>query len=114
MTIRGHTLDKDGVLAGLIALRMVLHYQKPLSELVANIEREVGRYHYLQETFIIDLSAAEAQQRLKSLAGIGPGDTIDTPKGARKVAAVNTEDGYKFTLEGGAWVMMRPCVKKWP
>ncbi|MEE8436409.1 MAG: hypothetical protein V3S64_16610, partial [bacterium] len=108
MTIQGHTLDKDGVLAGLVALRMVLHYGKPLSELVDGVEREVGRYHYRQETFIIDMSAAEARQRLNRLSAVEPGSVLITGDGQRIITGINSEDGFKFSLEGDAWVMMRP------
>ena len=108
MTIQGHTLDKDGVLAGLLALRMVLHYGKPLSEIVDGVEREVGRYHYRQETFMIDMPAAEAKQRLQKLSAVEPGSALITRDGRRIITGVNTEDGFKFSLEGGAWVMMRP------
>ena len=108
MTIQGHTLDKDGILAGLVALRMVLHYGKPLSELVDGVEREVGRYHYRQETFMIEMSAAEARQRLNRLSTVKAGSALITRDGQRIITGVNTEDGFKFSLEGGAWVMMRP------
>jgi phosphomannomutase len=112
LTIRGHTLDKDGVLAGLLALRIVLHYGRPLSALVAELEAELtggaGHYHYRQETFTIDLSAAEAHQRMKKLGAVRPGETFTAGGRVYPIRAVNAEDGYKLTLDGGAWVMMRP------
>lgn len=108
MTIRGHTMDKDGILAGLIALRMVLHYGRPLSELAAELEEETGTYHYLQETFMIDMPAKEAKRRLGKLANLKPGAMLPTPDGDRPITEVNAEDGYKFVLDRGAWVMMRP------
>ncbi len=108
ITIRGHTLDKDGVLAGLLAVRIVLHYGRPLGELIAELEREQGRYFYRQETFVIDLSAAEAHERLKKLGTLKPGDAFQVGARALPIRAVNAEDGYKLTLDDGAWVMMRP------
>ena len=108
MTIRGHTLDKDGVLAGLIALRMVLHYGKSLTELAAEVEAEVGRYHYLQETFMIGIPAAEAHGKLAKLSQVQPGHRFQAGGREQVVQSVNAEDGYKFVLESGAWIMMRP------
>ncbi len=108
MTVRGHTLDKDGILAGLLALRIVLHYGRPLSALAAELEAELGRYHYRQETFFIDMSAAEAHQRLKKLAQYKPGDVFRAGPQDYPIRTVNAEDGYRFGLDDGSWVMMRP------
>jgi phosphomannomutase len=108
LSIQGHTLDKDGILAGLSAVRMVLHYGRPLSDLLRELEAELGVYHWHQETFTIDLSAKEAHQRLHALEAIRPGHTVEADGKTRMVSAVNTEDGYKFTFSDGAWMMMRP------
>ena len=108
ITVRGHTLDKDGVLAGLLAVRIVMHYGRPLSELAREQEAELGRYFYRQETFFIDMSAAEAHQRLKKLAAVQPGTPFEAGGRTYPIRTINAEDGYKFTLEGGSWVMMRP------
>lgn len=108
MTIKGHTLDKDGILAGLMAVRMVLHYGKPLHTLLAEVEAELGAYHWHQETFNIEISAAEAREKLKKLTRIKPGKKIEVAGKSRKVKEVDTSDGYKFTLDDGSWMMMRP------
>jgi len=108
ITVRGHTLDKDGVLAGLLALRIVLHYGRSLSELVEEIESETGHYHYRQETFMIDMSAAEAHQRLKRLGSVQAGTDFEAGGKHHPIREVIAEDGYKFILDDGAWVMMRP------
>ncbi|MCH8882772.1 MAG: hypothetical protein IIA41_04640 [SAR324 cluster bacterium] len=108
MTIRGHTLDKDGLLVGLLAVRIVLHYGRPLSELMGELESQLGRYYYRQETFLVELSAAEAHQRLKKLAAIRPGECFQAGGVAHPITAVDARDGYKFILDDGAWVMMRP------
>ncbi|HEX9841956.1 MAG TPA: hypothetical protein VGC20_04365 [bacterium] len=108
ITVRGHTLDKDGILAGLLAVRIVLHYGRPLSELAAALEAQLGHYFYRQETFAIDMSAAEAHQRMKALGAVQPGQHIGSGPAARTIRSVVAQDGYKFALEGGAWVMMRP------
>jgi len=108
LTIQGHTLDKDGIMAGLLAMRIVLHYDRSLSEQLAQIEGELGRYHWLQDTFPISMLAREARERLKSLAAIRPGQELDAGGKARRVEAVNTEDGYKFQFADGSWFMMRP------
>ena len=108
LTIRGHTLDKDGVLVGLLGARIVLHYGRPLSALMAELEAELGHYHYRQETFMIDMSAAEAHERLKALGATRPGETFRAGGHDYTILEINAEDGYRFALDGGSWVMMRP------
>ncbi|MCZ6532640.1 MAG: hypothetical protein O7A08_06715 [SAR324 cluster bacterium] len=108
ITIAGHTLDKDGVLAGLLALRMVLHYRRPLSVLLAEIEEETGTYHYEQVNFEVDLSAAEVKEKLKRLADVRPGDLLGKGALQRKVKEVASDDGYMFQFEDGTWILMRP------
>jgi phosphomannomutase len=108
MTIQGHTLDKDGILAGLVAVRMVLHYGRSLSELLRETEAEFGTYYWHQETFAIDMPAREAHQKLKTLGTIAPGRQVNAGGKTREVRSVNTEDGFKFTFTDGTWMMMRP------
>ena len=108
LTIQGHTLDKDGIMAGLLAMRIVLHYDRPLSEQLAEVERVTGRYHWMQDTFAIAIPVREAHERLKSLAAIRPGRELEAGGAARRVQQVNTEDGYKFLFSDGTWFMMRP------
>jgi phosphomannomutase len=108
ITIAGHTLDKDGILAGLLALRIVLHYQKPLSALIREIEQETGSYHYLQVSFAVDIPAAEVREKLTALASVRPGETLGGEEEGGKVKAVNAEDGYMFQFEDDTWILMRP------
>ena len=108
LTIAGHTLDKDGVLAGLLALRIVLHYRRPLSELLAEIEAETGPYHYRQVSFPVDVLAEKVREKLQRLRAIKPGAKLG-PEGLRRtVAEVNSEDGFWFAFEEGGWILMRP------
>ena len=108
LTIAGHSLDKDGVVTGLLAWRMVLHYQRPLSDLLAEIEKELGHYHWLQATFMIDMSAREALQKLTRLKDYRPGQRLDAGGRHYTLSSVDAQDGYKFVFDDGSWVMMRP------
>jgi phosphomannomutase len=108
LTIAGHSLDKDGVVTGLLALRIVLHYRRSLSDLLAEIEREIGKYHWEQITFVIDISAREALKKLAKLAEYQPGRKLQADGRTYTLVAVDAQDGYKFFFEDGSWVMMRP------
>lgn len=108
ITIAGHSLDKDGVLAGLLALRIVLHYGKPLSTLIEALERETGAYHYRQINFAVDITAAEVREKLKILASVQTGENLGGTEKPRTVTAVNTTDGYGFDFAEGGWILLRP------
>ncbi len=108
LTIQGHTLDKDGIMACLLAMRMVLHYGRPLSTLLEEVQHELGQYYWLQDTFPINMLAKQAQQKLKALQAVQPGRIVQAGQKSYSVASINTEDGYKFVFSDGSWFMMRP------
>lgn len=108
LTIAGHTLDKDGVLAGLLALRIVLHYGRSLSELVAEIEAETGVHHYRQINFSVEVTAAEVREKLQRLASLTAGQTLGQGPTLRTVSRVDTTDGYLFDFREGGWILLRP------
>ena len=108
MSIAGHTLDKDGILAGLLACRMVLHYGRSLGDLLAETEAQYGHYYWHQDNFMIDMPAADALRALAGLRTIKAGDTLEAGGQARQVQAVSFEDGFKFMFADGTWFMIRP------
>ena len=96
---RGHVPERDGILAGLYFLDMMVKLEKTPSELIDLLFSKVGAHYY---------------------------DRIDTPfKGERdekierildskpdKIAGLNVEDfvtvdGYQFILEDGGWLLIR-------
>ncbi|MDH4122328.1 MAG: hypothetical protein OEV94_11550 [Deltaproteobacteria bacterium] len=108
ISIAGHSLDKDGILALLLAIRIVLHYKKPLSQLVEELEAQQGRHYWLQQTFPISIPADKARKKLDALKDLTPGRTVSHQGKTLEIAQVNTEDGYKFVFTDGTWFMMRP------
>ena len=108
ITIGGHTLDKDGILAGLLGLRIVLHYGKPLTNLLEEIDAETGDYFYRQINFEVEITAAEVREKLKKLADVQPGTVLGQGDNARTVESINAQDGYLFYFTDGTWIMMRP------
>ncbi len=108
ITLANHTLDKDGILSGLLAVRIALHYQQPLGSLMTSLEREIGKYHWRQEAFSINLPAKQAQEKLQLLKKVRQGYMWQTSAGERQVQQVFDEDGYKFIFEDSSWLMLRP------
>ena len=101
---RGHIPERDGILAGLFFADMILHYQKPLSEILAGLMERVGPHFYARrdihlprETYEHDrevILRTMREQEPKEIAG-------------QKVVNVRDDDGFKFNLADGSWVLLR-------
>jgi phosphomannomutase len=98
---RGHVPERDGLLAGLYLLDMMVSLRKKPSELVAALYEKVGSaYYYERVDWPLDEAVREeAQARVASanpasLAGLRVLDRITT-------------DGFKYLLEDGGWLLVR-------
>ncbi len=90
--------ERDGTLAGLLLLEMMVFQKKNIKRLVEDMENEFGRYHY--ERFDLKLSGAaevdlEQIKSTKRLLG-------------KKVVEVKDFDGVKLICEDESWLMLRP------
>ncbi len=96
---RGNVPERDGILAGLYILDMMVRLQKKPSELLAILFAKVGGHYYdrIDRTFSGDRAARE--QRIL--------DAKPEKIGGMKVTGLNTTDGYKFILEDGGWLLIR-------
>ncbi|HWQ04514.1 MAG TPA: phosphoglucomutase/phosphomannomutase family protein [Longilinea sp.] len=96
---RGNVPERDGILAGLYILDMMVRLQKKPSELLALLFEKVGGHYYdrIDRTFSGDRAARE--QRIL--------DAKPEKIGGMKVTGLNTTDGYKFILEDGGWLLIR-------
>jgi phosphomannomutase len=101
---RGHIPERDGLLAGLFFADMIVSKKKPLSAILAELEERVGPHayarhdiHLKRETY--DQERVRILQRLKeheptSVAGVA-------------VDRIRDDDGFKFYLADGSWVLLR-------
>jgi phosphomannomutase len=97
---QGHVPERDGLLAGLYILDMMVKLEKKPSELIEMLFEKVGAHYYDR----IDTSIPQDERELlksrildaspESLAGL-------------QVTGINTTDGYKFELEDGQWLLVR-------
>ena len=102
--IRGHIPERDGILVGLLFADMIVRRGKPLSQILADLEARVGTHAYARhdihlhrDTYDRDrkrISDQLASHQPKEIAGV-------------KVARVRSDDGFKFYLEDGSWVLFR-------
>lgn len=100
MSLRGHPPEKDGILAGLLVAELEAVEGISLGALIERLYGEVGRRLSVR----VNVPLSEAVRA--SLPG-----RIATPPGALgglRVERVQTTDGVKLHLSGGAWVLVRP------
>ena len=102
--IRGHVPDRDGILCGLFFADMIVREGRPLSEILRALEAEVGPHAYGRHDLHLPRETYEADRRrvLETLAA-------NTPRQVAGVAVdrVRDDDGYKFFLRDGSWVLLR-------
>jgi len=96
----GHVPERDGILAGLMLLEMLATERKPLTKLLAGLEKEFGphRYGRIDTHFPLEKRAA-----LMEFCKTNPPAKL--LKSSLK--DVKSYDGVKFCAEDGSWLMLR-------
>jgi phosphomannomutase len=97
---RNHVPERDGILAGLYLLDSMVRLQCKPSQLVDRLFAIVGPHYYGR----IDspLSPSERAARQQAILNSHP-----ERFGGLRVTGLNSQDGYKFCLEDGGWVLIR-------
>ena len=100
LTIRGHILGKDGILAAALIVEMLATTGRTISVLLEDLFRRVGRLYMAEANLPATpemkvLFPRHLQQR--PVRHVGP----------YAVREVLTIDGTKFVLEGDRWVLLR-------
>ena len=96
---RGNVPERDGILAGLYLLDMMVKLNKKPSELLELLFSKIGPHYYdrVDNRFAGDRKEKENRiisAKPEKIAGL-------------KVTGFNFEDGYKFSLEDGGWLLIR-------
>jgi phosphomannomutase len=101
IAIKGHIPERDGVWMGLVLMEYMAKTGKSVSELILDMYAKVGSFaverydlhltNQLKEIIIDNCKS-------KSYVSFGPYNVVD----------VEDVDGYKFRLDNGSWVMIRP------
>ncbi|MGA2112077.1 MAG: phosphoglucomutase/phosphomannomutase family protein [Anaerolineales bacterium] len=98
---RGHVPERDGLLAGLFLLDMMVSLGKKPSELVSALYEKVGGAYYYER---VDwpLNQAIRDEVVKKVASANP-----TTLAGLRVLDRLTFDGFKYLLEDGGWLLVR-------
>ena len=96
---RGHVPERDGILAGLYFLDMMVRLKRKPSELIDLLFSKVGAHYYDR----IDTPfEGERQEKIDRILATNPEKIAGL-----KVVDFITIDGYQFILEDGGWMLIR-------
>ncbi|MEM7331435.1 MAG: phosphoglucomutase/phosphomannomutase family protein [Chloroflexota bacterium] len=97
---QGHVPERDGILAGLYLLDLMVQTGKKPSQLLDLLFEKVGAHYYDR----ID-SYFDAEKKPEILANVSAArpETI----GGLKVTDIVTIDGHQFIMEDGGWLLIR-------
>jgi phosphomannomutase len=101
---RGHLPERDGILAGLMIAQMVVDYGMPLSRVLDHLVELVGPHAY--DRHDIALPRQGYLDRREEMYRQSRADPPADLAGVR-VARVRDDDGFKYVLEDGSWVLVR-------
>lgn len=97
---RGHIPERDGVLAGLFFLDLMIKLKMKPSQLVAHLYSKVGPHYYHRVD--IHFPAAERDAIIERVANANPAQIDGVP-----VVKIDTFDGYRFRLADTSWLLIR-------
>ena len=97
---RGHIPERDGILSGLFLLDMMVKMGKRPSELVDLLFSKVGPHHFQRADIAF---ATEERPRIEGLISSRRPEML----GGKRVVSYDEVDGLRFTLESGAWALIR-------
>jgi phosphomannomutase len=96
---RGNVPERDGILAGLYFLDMMVKLNRKPSELLKLLFEKVGAHYYDRIDTSFKGDRKEKENRIL--------EAHPATVGGLKVEDLITTDGYKFLLEDGGWMLIR-------
>lgn len=100
LTVRGHINGKDGIYAAALLVEMMCAINKPLSEILQNINDEIGNRTMVEYNFKL---TKEAKERLiKEFF-----ESKRIPEYEYEIEKVSYEDGCKIYFKNGGWIICR-------
>lgn len=101
LSIQGHVPEKDGILACLLIAEMVAAEKKSLVDVLHFLYKKYG--YFYTHRINLHLSQKKKESLLGRLNQLSKKQFI----GDLKIKERKLNDGYKFIIEDGSWVMLR-------
>lgn len=98
--VKGHIPERDGILNSLLFLEAIITAGKPPSEMMRDLHREFGEFHFGRRDLRVEMSVG--QRLIERLAGAAPQEFAGFT-----VSGVETTDGTKLLFEDESWVLFR-------
>jgi phosphomannomutase len=98
--VKGHIPERDGVLNSLLLLEAIVSAGKPPSEMLADLHREFGEFHFGRRDLHMPVSRG---QELVARLSEKPPDSF----ASFHVTNVETMDGAKLIFEDESWLLFR-------
>ncbi len=97
---KNYAPDRDGFLSALLIMELMAAGKKPLSKIVAGMNREFGNYAYEREDLVFP-----EHKRKKLMDGIKKKPLKKVLE--KPVSRIKDYDGTKFICEDGSWLLLR-------
>jgi len=101
---RGHVPERDGILSGLMMASMIVDYGQPLSQLLKHLDDLVGPHAYDRHDIRFPRDGYE-ERKAQVYARMQRDEP--TALAGSKIVRTRTDDGFKFYMDDGSWVLMR-------
>lgn len=98
--VRGHVPERDGILNSLLLLEAVIASGKKPSEMVRDIWREFGEFHFERRDLHVPMESG--MRLLNELREKTPDQLA-----GYKVVGIATRDGLKLLFEDESWILFR-------
>lgn len=98
--VKGHIPERDGILNSLLFLEAIITAEKPPSEMLRELHREFGEFHFRRRDLRVEPDVGQAL--VAELSKAPPAD-ID----GCKVDGVETIDGAKLLFSDESWLLFR-------
>jgi phosphomannomutase len=98
--VKGHIPERDGVLNSLLFLEAIVSAGKPPSEMLADLHREFGEFHFGRRD--VHMPVSRGQELVAHLSQNPPPDFASF-----RVTKVETTDGAKLTFDDESWLLFR-------
>lgn len=97
---RNHVPERDGILAGLYMLDMMVKTGKKPSQLLDELFEKVGPHYYDRiDTYFDQDRRTEIKANVEN--------AVPEKIGGLKITGVKTIDGHQFMMEDGGWLLVR-------
>ena len=97
MGLPNYIPERDGTLAGLLILEMMVYNKKNFKKLIEDMEKEFGRYYYQRLDYSMDAKRVDLN-KIKTIPQVL----------GQKIIEVKDYDGVKLICANEDWLMLRP------